>query len=257
MPFTFAHPAAILPLRRFRFLPTVPLIIGSVVPDVPYYFPDRIGRLFYDTHTLHGSIIPCLPMGLLLLVSILLLREPLTVLLSPRIRWLCLNSLERFSAQPLRWPLAVLAILIGTWTHLAWDSFTHPGGWTTSRVDALSAPVSLFGWDTAMNHMLQYVSSVLGLVIVAWWLWRLESRVPESVNGGTLSAAVRRLLLVLICLAAIAIGAWQGWRNWNMATYYHLAYLLLTRIIAWFATLYLAVGLIVMFSRRPVPEAAA
>ena len=64
MPFTFAHPAAILPLRRSRFLQTVPLIIGSLVPDVPYYFPGRLmTRIFLDTHTLHGSIFICLPLG--------------------------------------------------------------------------------------------------------------------------------------------------------------------------------------------------
>lgn len=257
MPFTLAHPAAVLPLRRLRFLQTVPLIIGSLVPDVPYYFPDRIGRLFYDTHTLYGSIIPCVPMGLLLLLSIVLLREPLTVLLSPRVRWVCLNALERFHAQRLHWPLAVPSILIGTWTHIAWDSFTHPGGWTTSRVDALSAPVSLFGWDTAMNHMLQYLSSLLGLAIVGWWVWRLTSRAPPTANGCIVSAPVRRLLLTLICLAAISIGGWEAWRRWDTATYYHLTYLLLTRMIAWFASLYLAAGLLVSFNRRPVPQAAA
>ena len=52
MPFTFAHPAAILPLRRSRFLQTVPLIIGSMVPDAPYFFPWGVAKYFYETHTL-------------------------------------------------------------------------------------------------------------------------------------------------------------------------------------------------------------
>ena len=102
MPFTFAHPAAILPLRRFRFLQTVPLIIGSIVPDAPYFFPTRYGRGFFpDTHTLHGTFMTCLPMGLAALALILLFRDPLTVMLGARARWVCLQSIDRFSGRPL------------------------------------------------------------------------------------------------------------------------------------------------------------
>ena len=42
------------------------------------------------------------------------------------------------------------------------------------------APVSLFGWDTATSHLLQYVSSVFGLVVLAWWTWVLVKRVPKA-----------------------------------------------------------------------------
>src|SRR5262245_10831141 len=126
MPFTFAHPAAVLPLRRFRFLQTVPLIIGSIVPVLPYFLPDRWGRTaFPDSHTLYGSFQICVPLGMALLILLLLLREPLTVLLGPRLRWLFLGSLERFSERPYCWPIALLSLLVGTWTHIIWDSFTH------------------------------------------------------------------------------------------------------------------------------------
>ena len=44
MPFTLAHPAAVLPLRGMRFLRTAPLILGAITPDVPYYVPWNLGR---------------------------------------------------------------------------------------------------------------------------------------------------------------------------------------------------------------------
>ena len=254
MPFTFAHPAAVLPLRRFRFLLTVPLVIGSLVPDVPYYFPHRLGRLLSETHTLSGSIVICLPLGVALLVVTLLLREPLTVLLSARTRSVCLDSIERLARRPLHWPLGLLSILIGTWTHIAWDSLTHSDGWTTERVSALSAPITLFGWHTEMNHLLQYLSSAFGLLVVVFWFHGLLARAPRPIGAELLPLPVRRLVLLLVGVTALAIGGWAVWRQWYFTSYYHLGYLLLTRTIAWFALLYLMTGLVVVFNRRALPE---
>jgi len=256
MPFTFAHPAAILPLRRSRFLQTVPLIIGSLVPDVPYFFPGRFGRAFPDTHTLYGSVFTCLPLGMALLVLTLLLREPLTVLLGARARWICLRSIERFNARPLHWPIALLSIPIGSWTHIAWDSFTHQTGWTAMRVAALSAPVSVFGWDTATSHLLQYVSSVFGLVMLAIWFRSLVLRVPETVTWDQSRPRARWLVLAMIAFASLLIGVSRAYLAWHTSSYYHLGFLLLTRTIGWFVVLYLAAGLVTLLSRRLEPAPA-
>jgi hypothetical protein len=258
MPFTFAHPAAVLPLRRLRFLQTVPLIIGSVVPDVPYFLPERMGRAYFpDTHTLYGSFQICIPLGMALLLMLLILREPLTVLLGARARWLCQGALERFIEKPMRWPIALLSVLVGAWTHIVWDSFTHETGWTTARVAALSAPVSLFGWDTATSHLLQYLSSVFGLVVLAVWVWTLFKRVPKSVSNDPLRPRASWLLLLMVAGSALLIGVSRAFLAWN-TTYslYHLGYLLLTRTIGWFAALYLVAGVLTLLSRRLEPEPA-
>jgi hypothetical protein len=256
MPFTFAHPAAILPLRRSRFLLTVPLIIGSLVPDVPYFFPTRLGREFPDTHSFYGSFTTDLPLGLALLILTLLLREPLTILLGARARWVCMRSVERFNARPLRWPIALLSILIGSWTHIAWDSFTHQTGWTTMRVAALRGSVALFGWDTTTSHLLQYVSSVFGLAVLAIWFRSLLLRVPPAVGADQSRSRARWLTLAAISFASVLIGISRALLAWHASSYYHLCYLLLTRTISWFAALYLAAGIVVLLSRRPEPEPA-
>ena len=49
MPFTLAHPAAILPLRS-RYLHTMPLILGAMTPDLPYYAPGNLARFVPETH---------------------------------------------------------------------------------------------------------------------------------------------------------------------------------------------------------------
>jgi hypothetical protein len=251
MPFTLAHPAAILPLRRFRFLQTVPLIIGSMVPDAPYFMPWWAGRNIPETHTLSTSFTVDLPMGMAILIATLLLKEPLTILLGARARYTCLRSIERFQERPLHWPIALFSILIGAWTHIAWDSVTHQTGWTAERVAALSAPVSIFGWDTETSHLLQYLSSVFGLVVLALWFWTLLKRVPDRVARDSSRPGAQWWLLGLLALGSMAIGGSRAWAAWHAGnSYYHIGYLLLTRTIGCFVALYLAAGLIVLFSRR-------
>jgi hypothetical protein len=258
MPFTFAHPAAVLPLRRFKFLNTVPLIIGSIAPDLPYYIPARYNRMMQDTHTALGTLWLDLPIGVAVLLFGFLLRAPLTALLTPRARALCLQSMERFRNQPRHWALALVAIYIGAWTHLAWDSFTHDNGWIVKRVAALSAPITIGDYTGTLCHVLQYASSVAGLLILAVWYFRLPTPTAESANGAIVSPVGRALLLLLVTTAATAIGvyiavqaAFAGHSN------YRVIYLLLTRAIAWFGFLYLVAGSFVTFTRRkpePLPE---
>ena len=71
MPFTLAHPAAVLPLRGIRFLRMAPLVIGALTPDVPYYLPlgpsGRPLRLGLDTHSLVSAFTVDLALGMALL----------------------------------------------------------------------------------------------------------------------------------------------------------------------------------------------
>ena len=58
MPFTLAHPAAILPITRGRLIPSA-LVMGSMAPDVPYYV-DKIRELLprADVQVHDGAIEP-------------------------------------------------------------------------------------------------------------------------------------------------------------------------------------------------------
>jgi hypothetical protein len=257
MPFTLAHPAAILPLRRFSFLQTVPLIIGSLVPDLGYFLPQRLYPLFADSHSAVGLFICDLPVGMALLVLTLLLRDPLTALLSARARFVCYRSIERFTERPLHWPIAILSLLVGAWTHLAWDSFTHAGGWTTLRVAALSAPVSVLGWNTELTRLLQYMSSLFGLVVLTVWFMRLVRAAPTRLCNDTGREGAQWFLLCLICIAALAIGSTRALMLWHQGSWYRLTFLMLTRVISWFALLYFTAGIAVMINRRMVPEPVA
>lgn len=259
MPFTLAHPAAVLPLRRLPLMRTVPLIIGAMTPDVPYFLPWRLAKHFPQgaTHTLPGMFTLDLPLGILALLSMWVLRVPLAAPLGPASQARCLAALERFGRQPINWVLAPLSLLIGSWTHLAWDSFTHPDGWMVSRISALSAPVSFFSYTGEMCHVLQYASSVFGLAVLAVWFVRRPG--PAAQRRG----AERRLGGLLLLAALLASAATAGGIETvqdlagRALTNYHVIYLLLTRTTAWFALLYTLAGMLIVLGRRRAAPAAA
>src|ERR1700685_2244171 len=101
MPFTFAHPAAILPLRRFcpRFFSFPALVIGSLCPDAGYCF----GTLDMDdfSHSLKGSIEFCLPVGVVMLGFFYGLRLPVVEMLPERHRKFFLPLCRRPIGSPL------------------------------------------------------------------------------------------------------------------------------------------------------------
>ena len=243
MPFTLAHPAAVLPLRGIRYLRTAPLIVGALVPDLPYYVPGSLVHWRAETHRVAGSFTIDLALGYLTLAGLFVLRRPLTALLTRRARALCLGALRPFTRWQ-EWPGAALPMLLGVWSHLLWDSFTHTDGWMVHRVALLSAPVTLGPYSGTVCHVLQYLSSAFGLAVLAVWYWRLPTPPAVSASaGGARSAVVPVLLLVMA--AALLIGSVQATVVFGRTgQVYRTLDVFLTHGIAWFAALYLVAGTI-------------
>ena len=255
MPFTLAHPAAVVPLRKIKFLRAAPLVIGAVTPDVPYYLPlgasGRPLRLGLDTHSLVSSFTVDLALGIVLLAGAVLLREPLTALLPPRARWLTVTALEPFRRRFTEWLFAPLAVLIGVWSHLLWDSFTHADGWAVRRIPALNDTVTLGWYRGEIFHILQYLSSAVGLTLLAWWYARL--RVPPDVVAVDDSRSARAgPALLLIGAAALLIGGVEALRYYSHSegAVYQTLDVLLTRGLAWFVMLHLFAGAVVTLEHR-------
>lgn len=252
MPFTLAHPAAVLPLRRTPLLRTVPLIVGAMTPDLPYFLPWRIAKHVPQglTHSFVGTLSLDLPLGVALLLFLWVLRVPLAAPLGPASRAKCLAAVERFGRRSRNWWLAPVSLLVGSWTHVFWDSFTHPDGWMVSRISALSAPVSVFSYTGELCHLLQYASSVLGLAALAFWFVSLPA--PEPMGAAGERSAGGALVVAALLVAATAAGGLETLQHLPrpLALSYRPVYLLLTRSTAWFALLYTIAGVLLVRARR-------
>ena len=126
MPFTFAHPAAILPIhsRSKRLISLSSLIVGSMVPDAGYYLP-MPAHYTEHAHTWLGALTFALPVGIIALL-IFYWAEPSIIFLLPSPHREAFQSRIHVPAATLPEVLtAACGIVLGAETHVLWDSLTH------------------------------------------------------------------------------------------------------------------------------------
>ena len=204
MPFTLAHPAAVLPLmhrgRTQEGLVDSALVFGAMAPDVPYFagaFP--LGNLAHS-----WPAIPTLDLAMTLALTGVwhrVLRAPLVGLLPPR--WaaaaeeLTAPQGRRITFSSAAW--FALSAIIGTVTHVAWDGFTHPGRFGVRLIPPLHT-ARILGEPPYV--LLQYGCSALGVAALGLWTIREMRRIAQSGTTTAPPPGNRRLALSLITVSA-------------------------------------------------------
>lgn len=208
MPFTPSHAAAALLFTRTPLIPAA-LVAGGVAPDLPYYFPVPVGREL--THEPLGVVTIDLAMALAaFLLWQFALRAPVLdfapAWLRDRLPQRSVTDWHRQSRPRIVTALLLLAsLVVGTLTHLIWDSFTHPG-WVVDHLTVLrlqAGPLLAHKW-------LQHVSSVLGLVAIAVWTARWVQRTPAARSAGVVTDRIRRAAWIAVA-AVFVISALVAW----------------------------------------------
>jgi len=203
MPFTLAHPAAVLPLTK-RFLNKLDftaLVVGSIVPDLGYIF-SRF-KLDEVSHGFPGSFTFCLPAGLLVLGIFHWMRDPFLKLLPARERNILQAGFPKASANL---PIIVASLLLGTWTHQLWDGFTHRHGWFVLRSSLLQQNLYTLHYGTYSSHELRvsmviwYISSLTGIFCMAnhylhWLAREFPAMDATSSLRNRIQAAVLSILI--------------------------------------------------------------
>ena len=219
MPFTISHAAAALPVHALSKgrLPLAALMVGSLSPDFAYFLPGDTDR--FMTHSLPGMFQFCLPWSLCLWLCFVILVERPTIAFLPDAWRIRITPSARLSVRSLL--LASLAIALGAATHIAWDAFTHS---STPLVEALPGlKEELFeigGITVRVYFLLQLLSSVFGLAVLAWWTFGIRNKpvVAASLVVPELSPPVtnfeRVLLVLFIGAVAVAAALLNVWRYW-------------------------------------------
>jgi Domain of unknown function (DUF4184) len=215
MPCTFSHPLAVVPLRRWcpERLNFTALIIGSMSPDFGYYIGQFPVANF--AHSALGTLAVCLPTGLLALGLFYLIRRPLCfVLPQPHRAALLPLASRRPSISVHSIFVAALSILLGAWTHTAWDSFTHPDGWTVTHLAMLRATVIHVGTTPlAVFNFLQQVSTfgAGALLVVLYFRWLGRQRTTAT-GDTSVHDRWRYTLIALLAAVALAIAVPAAFR---------------------------------------------
>jgi hypothetical protein len=217
MPFTISHAAAALPVHALgkSRLPLAALMVGSMSPDFTFFLPGELGR--HATHSLPGVFLFCLPAGLAVWLFYLLVLERPTIAFLPDAWRTRITPSPRLTPRALF--AAALAIVLGAFTHLIWDSFTHGSTPVSEALPGFAATVfNAGGMSVRVYFLLQIFSSVFGLGVLAAWAWRIRKRpqLSRAESIPELSPAVsnfeRALALVLIAAFSCAVGFYNRLR---------------------------------------------
>src|SRR3569833_1310021 len=168
MPFTLSHAAAALPFRRTRLVMSA-MVFGCFAPDLEYFLWLRPhGHL---GHTLAGLVLFDLPAGLIALFLFhQFAKAPLVACLPARLRER-MRSGDRVAMRSVSgFALICVSIVVGSITHILWDSLTHREHWLGQHWSFLgkNVHVPLFGLRD-LAAIFQYMSSALGLVAIVVW----------------------------------------------------------------------------------------
>jgi len=208
MPFTFSHPAIILPLAKAskRWFSLTGLIVGSVIPDFEYFLRMRVLSLY--SHTLPGLLWFNIPVGI-----------AIAFIFHGIVRNSLINNLPSFLAyrfssyKGLDWSyyfkqhnlVVVISILNGAGSHLAWDSFTHESGTMVETITVLQRTVLIAGKEVPMFKLLQHGSSLVGALAIIFTVLSLPV-LPFKKIGNRWYWIIVAIVTALILTLRVATG---------------------------------------------------
>lgn len=172
MPFTFSHPAIVIPLSKLspKWFSLTGLVAGSVTPDFEYFLRMQIKSSF--SHTYLGLIYFDLPFGICLtFVFHQLIRndlyDNLPTWLAERVSAYRINWIQTFKTD---WFIISLSILIGAASHLLWDGFTHKHGFFVLLFPGLSSAINVFQFKIPLYSALQHGSTIIGFALIFFFI---------------------------------------------------------------------------------------
>ena len=214
MPFTITHIAAVTPVGLIagKRLPFSALAIGSMICDVPVFFPWLIS--YASMHSFLGIVTHCLPVGLAVYYLFhLYLKRPLSTLLPRSMAVRLAPWVDREVGFELSQVATVAVCLVtGAFTHVFWDGFTHRHAWGADLIPALKEPAIVYnGRSFAWYELFQHGSSAVFLppLLAAglWWTYRQPISTQASQRRSLRDSFVLGVIVAIITLTvAHAIG---------------------------------------------------
>lgn len=210
MPFTLSHPAAIIPFKYLpkKWISATGLVIGSVVPDFEYFIRMQVKSIY--SHTWLGMLWFNLPLGLILaFVYHGIVKKPFIQNLPGvlKIRFSRYTQFNWNSYFLKNMHIVVISLLVGTATHLFWDSFTHPFGYFVRLIPALRTKVVLLNLQVPVYKIFQHASTVVGGVVVLYFIWKMPTghSVPPTKNISGFWAGVLVIAMVGVLIKKLLL----------------------------------------------------
>lgn len=212
MPFTFSHPAIILPLKKVsrHWFSINGLVIGSMAPDIAYFF--QMDGNADIGHSLVGIFLFDLPISFL--VGLLYHQWVRNILIdylpTPLDKhFTLLKDFNFVEYLRKKWLIFVFSAFIGSLSHLFWDGLAEKNG----LIDRLSPgllkkTVSLAGITVTWDVFIEHTGSVVGLLVVIAALLTPKtyfSEQPNPVRGRSKLYYWMGIVLMALVVTALKI----------------------------------------------------
>lgn len=183
MPLTFCHPAIVLVLKKLKsnWFSMTRLIIGSMSPDLEYF--SRMEIVATHSHLFWGVLYFDLPIALIycfvfhLFVRNVLIHHLPYFLKERFAQFLIFDWIDYFKKH---WIIVILSIIIGAYSHLFWDAFTHEWGYFAKLIPALEETwfqIPFNNLEVKGYKFLQHFSTFLGAIFIAFWMYKMPKQI--------------------------------------------------------------------------------
>ncbi|ANE48384.1 hypothetical protein SY83_21235 [Paenibacillus swuensis] len=211
MPFTFAHPLYIAPLKWLQpsYISLTGLILGSMSPDYEYFIAlepfQSIG------HSATGLLFQGIPLSILFAclfhyIIKIPLAEHLPSLYNTDLKtrqWIKMNEHRKFGNLKAAF-VFLICVVIGFYSHIGLDAFTHKSGSFVTKYSFLQQTIAGF----PVYKLLQHTLSLIGLTLEAWFLINLLKRTKLTTASDRQRPHTKLrywLLVMLITIITVAL----------------------------------------------------
>ncbi len=202
MPFTAAHPAIVLPFLKVRYLSATALVIGSTAPDFEYFFKMAVNSR--HSHEVGGLLYFDLPVTFLLgwLFHFIVKKNligNLPVFLQRRLQDLLHVKTSTILFE--RGIVYAYSAVMGAASHIFWDGFTHNNTYFTNTMSVYRGTFIPYGGVRyPLFYALQYISTIVGLIVVTVYLIALKPSKNATLRKPKLSYWI---MLIIITTCAV------------------------------------------------------
>lgn len=203
MPFTLAHPAAVVFIKN-KYLNLTALVLGSMAPDFIYFLlftpSSNIG------HTVWGSIFINIPICFFLnFIYYRYIKDPFIYNLPSKLyenySWLMKVDNKVINVREIF--IFIYSSILGMITHVFWDSFTHKTGYFVSKIEFLRSYIDIFGHKIYLYKIGQHGGTLVGFVIIAIYIYNLRNNQKVEITN-TNSKIKYHLISILIMILTIS-----------------------------------------------------
>jgi len=97
------------------------------------------------------------------------------------------------------WLVVIVSILIGAFSHLLWDNFTHAHGYFVEVIPALAGNINFSDIQIPIYRLLQHASTVIGGIVIAFVVFKLpaDTQIKETISVKFWAVVVGITLIII------------------------------------------------------------